>query len=164
MKNKLEKDIKEKFKAALKRLYEKEGDLLELSEGCSESDHAGEQAIMFMVAHHLQNLLDGDIKYKGYRVDCEYNRHIADIKRVDGIIRRPDIIVHQRKTDSNNLLVVEVKGYWNPNTGEDIEKLEKFTDQSGEYRYSLGVSVIIAREYKDLDKGIIWVKNGKEEE
>ena len=54
-------------------------------------------------------------------VDCEYNRHGSDTKRLrlgrreasdhdlQAVIVFPDIIVHQRGTDDHNLLVVEVK-------------------------------------------------------
>jgi hypothetical protein len=41
-------------------------------------------------------------------VDPEYNRDGHEVKRSDGVIVVPDVIVHHRGT-SDNLLVIEVK-------------------------------------------------------
>lgn len=63
-------------------------------------------------------------------VDCEYNRHFGDPKRLklpprkalDREIRAttvfPDILVHERNTDENNLVVLELK-----KPGEDVALL-----------------------------------------
>lgn len=75
-------------------------------------------------------------------VDCEYNRHFEDPKRLnlpprmtrDREIRAttvfPDILVHERNTDERNLVVLELK-----KPGEDIGydelKLRAFREELG---------------------------------
>lgn len=75
-------------------------------------------------------------------VDCEYNRHFGDPKRLKLPHRRaldreiratsvfPDILVHERNTDTNNLVVLELK-----KPGGDISydelKLRAFREELG---------------------------------
>jgi len=115
-------------------------------------------------------------------VDCEYNRHIGagksleaaedKVKRIvmearhreleaddDGFYVfsvAPDIVVHQRRTDVNNLLVVEIKKRSNPETEEyDNLKLELFTkskqDAKG-YGYEFGAWVVAEDECKPEER------------
>ena len=78
-------------------------------------------------------------QFPGYSIDCEYNRDGFDVKRlalswrairdddVEAVTVFPDIIVHQRGTNSNNLLVIEVKkGFSSTGHEYDIAKLEAF--------------------------------------
>lgn len=72
------------------------------------------------LSHHLARYL-GELVPKCFNVDCEYNRHFDDPKRLnlkrrqakDREIRAttvfPDIIVHKRDSDTDNLLVLEMK-------------------------------------------------------
>ena len=86
-------------------------------------------------------------------VDCEYNRHFGDPKRLklpprkalDREIRAttvfPDILVHERNTDANNHVVLELK-----KPGEDIAydelKLRAFREELG---YAHTAHVILGR-------------------
>lgn len=137
----------------------------------SDSAAANERAIGYRLAFYLESELRtiGLISDFGpLVVDCEYNRHLAKKKtlasetedRIKDIVKKardrtleadedgsyvfsiaPDILVHQRRTDVNNLLVVEVKKRTNPETEEyDHLKLELFTksrqdDMGYGYRY-----------------------------
>jgi len=62
----------------------------------------------------------------------------------------PDLIVHERRSDDRNLLVVEVKKRSNPETPEyDQLKLELFTAEKVDHRgfgYALGAAVIAEDE------------------
>lgn len=122
--------------------------------------HVGERSIVFRFAHYLQCELSSSVEYSSYYVDCEYNRHIADIKDVGDNSKAiyPDLVVHKRGSDANNLLVIEFKAYWNDKTNElekDINKVEFM--KKPPYNYKYGLVVIIG---KTMDKlGIIPVKS-----
>src|SRR5882762_9967160 len=78
------------------------------------------------LSHHLACYMAARVPAP-LSVDCEYNRHFDDPKRLnlphrnslDREIRAttvfPDIIVHERNSDNRNLLVLEIK-----KPGEDI--------------------------------------------
>lgn len=52
---------------------------------------------------------------------------------------RPDIIVHRRRSNNKNEIIIEVKKIKNCNY--DKEKLKLMTKQDGEYAYKLGVFI-----------------------
>jgi hypothetical protein len=76
------------------------------------------------------------------RVDCEYNRHFDDPKRLDLPPRKaldreirattvfPDIIIHERNTDDNNVLVLELKKPGEPLEYDEL-KLRAFRRELG---------------------------------
>jgi hypothetical protein len=97
------------------------------------------------ITHKLAGYLQA--RFRGWDVDCEYNRNHDDPKRLklrpENVRTNdtqaqtvfPDIIVHKRHTDEN-LLVIEVKKSTN-NQGDDhdLRKLEAFKQQLG-YKYA----------------------------
>lgn len=106
------------------------------------------------VAHKLAGYLQ--MQFSGWDVDCEYNRHGLEIKRLGGELVYPDIVIHHRGF-KENLLVVELKTSGGSNT-EDIKKLEKFT-AVGEYEYKIGVFLRL----QDMSiEEFIWFKNGRQ--
>ena len=65
-----------------------------------------EVALCHRLAFHLEN----SSKFTGYLIDCDYNRAEQDKKRnPDSDIFRPDIIVHVRRSNENNLIMIEAK-------------------------------------------------------
>lgn len=122
-------------------------------------------------------------------VDCEYNRHVGEKKllaadaeeRIRVIVKAarrrnleadddgfyvfsvaPDIVVHERRNDESNLLVVEVKKRSNRETEEyDALKLELFTspkqDKNG-YGYKLGAWVVAEDECSPQTRKLIIEK------
>ncbi|HAN91609.1 MAG: hypothetical protein WAU44_19450 [Nitrospira sp.] len=114
---------------AIDRFVEEQSALLDLD--------VTERALSHYLAIYLAALVPGT-----YDVDVEYNRHFGDPKRLwlptrkalDRELRAttvfPDIIVHQRITDKNNLLVLEMK-----KPGEDLAydnlKLQAFRKELG---------------------------------
>ncbi len=145
-------ELKDILNYALKQFY-KEKELLIVCKGT-------EQACVFRIGLYINELLKKNNNLKSLYLDCEYNKHGDNIKSMPNFENgtRPDLIIHKRKNDEKNLFVIEFKGWWNENTGQDIEKLKKFTDSNGNYHYQLGASVIL---YKKETK-LRYFKNGKE--
>jgi len=134
---------------------------------------ASERAIAHRLAVYIENEFRkvGLITDTGpVVVDCEYNRHLdgAKIQRIPDSLKSivekakrrpkpdsdddgfyvfsvaPDIVVHERGNDKQNLLVVEVKKTTNLEIPEyDRLKLECFTNKSSDYGYKLGAVVAV---------------------
>lgn len=101
--------------------------------------NASEQAISNRLARKIENSIIG------WHVDCEYNRNMYDIKKLqyalkdDGNVQEralvPDIIVHHRLTN-DNLLAIEIKKANNLEIRfKDHSKLRAFREQLG-YKYT----------------------------
>ena len=86
------------------------------------------------------NVYDKSNDNKKIVVDCEYNRHLTGQKFVnveDGKKMRPDIIIHTRGCDDNNILFCEAKK-GNLDSDDKI-KLDSATKEPYEYKYALGI-------------------------
>ena len=128
-------NVKRRIIAAICALDKLDGDLLDVN--------ASERSITHKLAEHLSG------EFPSWHVDCEYNRHGSDVKRLCFDFEKlepfdleaktvfPDIIVHRRRT-AQNLIVMEVKKGIKKEVTRDIEKLRAFTG-SPEYSYRLGV-------------------------
>lgn len=127
----------------------------------SDSDHemdkyhyVGERAIVFRFAYYLQKILENNHLFQGLSVDCEYNRNLNDVKRTPKFPQGtyPDLILHKRGEESNNLLIMEFKAYWNKDKNKhyDIDKLNDFIDVKGDYGYDYGIYVILEKEKDDV--------------
>jgi hypothetical protein len=149
----------QKVKVALAVLFQREESLLNLN--------ASERSISHKFAEYLQK------QFPNLNVDCEYNRHGSDIKmlqyhrprstRTDKLAAYtvlPDIVVHRRGKDDNNLLVIELK---KSNSGEnhtlDFEKLKAFT--GNQFKYKIGLFLLIDVERRRLSE-IRHFYSGKE--
>lgn len=107
-----------------------------------------EVAITHKLACYLQDM------FAYLDVDCEYNKHEENPKRVnqdEPKSIRPDIVVHRRKRDDCNLLVIEVKKIGTRQRNIDPDKLKALTDQNGNFKYKYGVGLKL---YKNKDKDI----------
>lgn len=124
--------------------------------------------------------------FPDYDVDPEYNgdidkpndRKALDIARnrilevgrktniSDNYKLSPDIIIHKRKTNENNLVVIEVKKDSHPQKVKDYDliKLEHLTiDYLGNhYNYRLGVAVIFGTKENTGKYEIRYFQNGVE--
>ena len=138
------------------------------------------------IAHKFAQYLS--ILFKGYDVDCEYNSNVEadsgkkyigllkDIAAHYGLLREgekdaeivyrnvfPDIIVHKRGLNSDNLLIVEMKkSSSNISCDYDIEKLNRYTSPEYEntLNYAFGVLVYLGVADKSGDDCIVWFQNG----
>lgn len=120
--------IADALSAALLSLVDNHRYLLEVN--------ANERSISHQLATYLAQ------HFSNYHVDCEYNRDGFDVKRLaleqrcttdedeNAVTVFPDVVVHQRGSNENNLLVVEMKKASSGRYIEyDIQKLAAFRRQ-----------------------------------
>lgn len=124
---------------------------------------ANERSMTHKFAEYLQSQID-----ESWNVDCEYNRDGSDPKKIDEIDSVissngipttrdteaktvfPDIIIHKRGKDGENLLVIEAKKNPTPAQEEtDTIKLEKIQEQY-RYRFSVFLSFFVGEDKKDI--------------
>lgn len=122
-------------------------------------NNSSERAITHRLAVMLENNFDE------WDIDCEYNRNQDEVKRLMYAIPSehsveekdvvPDIIIHERMTE-NNLLVVEVKKSTNHETNDkDLAKLRAFKEQLS-YQNALFVRFLVGVEKPDIEH-MEWV-------
>lgn len=140
-------DVKEKLKTALDKLYRMDGSLL--------AWHCSERAIVFRLSMYLAQVFEAE----GLDVDCEYNRSRKSLKSLRGrACNFPDVIVHRRGTNDNNVLVVEVKTAFHvkdEGLERDACKLRGFTCEPP-YFYRHGAHAYLAA----VGCGIAWYAEG----
>lgn len=138
--------IEEFINYAIKQLLENDSVLLNLD--------VSERAVMFHFARYIREKVPADLD-----VDCEYNRHFSNKKQLlylrgkldmeNDYAVLPDILIHKRNSDDQNVLVVEMKKY-----GEDIEadirKLEAFKNEP--YSYDFAIQIVIGNP--DSETGV----------
>lgn len=148
--------MKEEIERALNEAL---GALLENDAHILRTD-ANERTISHRLAGYLEPY------FRGWNVDCEYNRNHDDPKRLE-IPRRnipnddtqartvfPDIIVHRRNT-AENLLVIEMKKTTSQETDDfDLLKLDAFKNQLG---YKFAVFVKVRTNVEPAVEAINWV-------
>ena len=146
--------------SALDQLYRNDKYLIDNRPYLQEKNgnhHVGERSIVFRLAHYMQNIMDGTPAFENHVLDCEYNRNGVHAKVLPsfpyGVY--PDLIIHNRGNNDNNLLIMEVKTYWNTDNAQDKKKIREFLDVSGEYHFSFGVSLIIKKKRKDIQVDLI---------
>ncbi|WP_320130802.1 hypothetical protein [uncultured Sphaerochaeta sp.] len=175
-----ENSIKETTNKCVKMLLEKEKEII--------INTIGERTLAHKLAEYLQQeelFLEAnvDVEYnrnyeKGVRqpkylniIKDEYERMLkeehekADIKRLEmffsEVATYPDIIVHRRLVNSDNILVVEMKK--SNNSGDwklDHKKLMGFTTRKDEggYDYFLGLHLVI--DVEKVNAKLQWYKDG----
>ena len=133
--------VRTKVEVALRRLRKQDLFLIQAN--------TNERTISHKLAEYLQQ------EFPDRNVDCEYNRHGTDIKKIDAPKDNvswndteaktifPDIIVHERDNDKRNLLVIEVKKSSNVD-GRHIDKAKLMALTEGEYRYAFGLFLEIS--------------------
>lgn len=132
-------DIGKKLRICIDILYKNDLFLIE--------NNVSERSISHKLAEYLQ------VELPDWNVDCEYNRMHDQIKVLGGIHEcsgqrttdriYPDIIVHERNTDKN-LVVIEIKVDIDDEC--DIKKLEKLTSTAGKFSYKVGYFIRFSKE------------------
>ena len=132
-------DIGKKLRICIDILYKNDLFLIE--------NNVSERSISHKLAEYLQ------VELPDWNVDCEYNRMHDQIKVLGGIHEcsgqrttdriYPDIIVHERNTDKN-LVVIEIKVDIDDDC--DIKKLEKLTSTTGKFSYKVGYFIRFSKE------------------
>lgn len=154
---------------ALSEFYKKDKQLLDYK---SVKDAVSENCMVFRIGWYMLNKIQNDPRYDEISLDCQYNRNFEHPKGMyktieEGIKEKiknaiPDLILHKRHFNSENLMVIEFKKD-KPNEAKiaanDIEKLCYFTSLENEYKYSYGFYIWLYKK----DKAAVKVfKNGKE--
>ena len=145
-------DIERIINQSLDLLYSKDEELF--------TNDLCERCIAFRFGLYFYQIMqEENCSNSDYDIDMEYNRHMIYSKRLPDWLNGsyPDLIVHRRGDDTDNLLVAEFKK-WDSSKKDikdDITKLEEFVDCQGDYRYKYGASIIFAKERKDVI--ITWV-------
>lgn len=147
------KNISDSVSAALKRLFDRDADLL--------LNDVNERSITHRLAMYLED------EFPDWHVDCEYNRNHDGVKRLKGLRKEtvtidntngvsvfPDIIIHRRMTDKNHL-VIEVKKSTNSETPDfDLEKLRGFKEELG-YTHALFILLVTGKNKPDAQ--LTWI-------
>ena len=163
--NKITKEqVETLIKSALDQLYRKDQYLIDNRPYRRETNgnhHVGERSIVFRLAHYMQIIMDNSPAFENYVLDCEYNRNGVHAKTLpsfpNGVF--PDVIIHNRGNNDSNLLIMEVKTYWNTNNTQDITKIREFLDTRGEYHFAFGVSLIIEKRRNAVQIDLISSDN-----
>ena len=135
-----------------------------------------ERTLSTRLMFHLQTLLLSEIyqeSYKEYSVDCEYNRRKEIVKILPKEYRElekkdkqiyPDIILHQRNSEKN-LMIIEMKKTYSSDEGgknENRDRLKFLTSlrKENKYKYLLGVYFEV-NKFPDKCKIEFFVKEKK---
>lgn len=146
-------EVEKKLKVAIDCFRSNDVDLMDF-----ERLKLPERPISHRLGFYMQTL------FPSYNVDCEYNKHLEGVKEADGTAVIPDVIVHKRKVDEFNLLVVEVKARRTQEEAnrdqdeidEDYEQLKKYTRHNGDLKYKYGAFVLFLLD----STPIRWFENG----
>ena len=165
-------EIKKKVLDSINELYFKAYYIID--------NDVNERSITHKLAIYLQN------QFTDYDIDCEYNRNMKSPKEIVFIETSkkgkvfPDIIVHKRGEDSNNLIVFEIKKCKNDNVTDryletkkhDIEKLKGYVNNNDEvplkYKYGFFLEIhkdffIIEIYFNDKSKKDVIEKRSKDD-
>lgn len=118
-----------------------------------------ERALHFKIAHYMAQ---SPIIRPPLTLDCEYNRHFSNEKRLQLPHRQrlskvfPDILIHERNSDENNMLVLEIKRP-GQRLVHDENKLRAFVDQL-QYRFA-GHIIIGHNRHGVLVREVRWINS-----
>lgn len=132
--------------AAIKFVYE-------YSDGYFKTTEGRERSMVFRIAHHLANQIEGE----GIFVDIEPTRCEDDVKRMSAIKTNetgnkivPDLIIHKRK--STGYLVVEFKCYYDIyGRQNDFNKLVYLTKKGNRPHYKFGIFVYLTNKFENIE-------------
>jgi hypothetical protein len=87
--------------------------------------------------------------YSGYNMDVEYNRNYFDSKRTSNFQNGtyPDVIVHKRGNNEQNLCIIEFKTVWGKGIDRDLLKLKDFSTENDIYQYGIGYSITFTHDF-----------------
>ncbi len=137
-------------------------DVLYVNENYLFENNSSERNIVFHFAKYFFLQLAGS-KFEIYDLDCEYNRNKCDERGYKEIkynydnkkhIIYPDLILHKRGTNTQNILAIEFKKYTNYNKKSkrnDYFKLIALTDSESEFNYKLGLFIIFGATRDDVE-------------
>lgn len=162
-------DIKILIADALYHFYQNDFSLMNYE---TEDKAVSERCMVFRIGWYIQNYMNKETKWSSFDLDAEYNRcfeHPKSMYRqtLDGIKKKigdavPDLLIHKRGDNDNNMVVFEFKksGLYEKNGKDaDYKKLMYFTDLKNEYKYKFGLWIVL---YKTKKADIHIFIDGKE--
>ena len=128
-------DVRERLTRARDKLLQRDADLFHID--------VNERTLTHKLAEYLQ------AEFEAWNVDCEYNRHGRQPKRLhleearrvriddtDGLTVYPDIIIHHRRKEENLLVIEAKKSTSTTDNRFDRLKLDSFREEL-QYRFSV---------------------------
>lgn len=119
-------------------------------------NNSSEKNLVFHFSRYLIELLKST-GYERLSVDCEYNRNALNEKGYKEIVYEhkfhrifPDVLLHERGTNRNNILAIEFKKNNNKNTKNDFYKLKALTDNEGEFKYHMGLFIRFGKRREEV--------------
>lgn len=159
---------KELIDYSLSEFYKNDSALLDYK---SIKDTVAENCMVFRIGWYMLSKINDDQFYYDVSLDCQYNRNFEHPKGLfkqteEGIRVKtknaiPDLLLHKRGSNSDNLMVLEFKK-GKPSKDQmdiDAEKLCYYTSSENEYKYLLGFAIWL---YKKNKAAVKVFENGKE--
>ncbi|MCA0352401.1 MAG: hypothetical protein LCH85_10430 [Chloroflexi bacterium] len=117
-----------------------------------------ERTIVHKFASYLQFM------FRSWHVDVEYNNNMGDTKRLNNYLGKrrpvfPDIIIHRRGNNDNNLLAIEAKALQNPSQksiARDRIKLQGYKEQL-DYHYACFILFIVKNPLNPKPYQLKWI-------
>lgn len=146
-------NLKNMVDKALDLLYEREFYLFE--------NDLSERNMVFHFSRYFSLLLVGTC-FEDYNLDCEYSKNKLDQSGYKCIIYNydnkehkiyPDFILHRRGNNKYNILAIEFKKYNNRDRQakyNDYLKLKALTNSNGEFKYRLGLFIVLGKTRSDV--------------
>ncbi len=137
----MEQPDKTALGAALEKLFERDGLLLERG--------AWETTVSAKLVDYLQK------EYCDHDVDHEYDKHLENPKLIArDRPQRPDIVIHKRGVDDSNHIAIEIKTK-ESSFEDDEEKLRVLTNKNPPnpgrlFGYNYGIHIIFAHKQKRI--------------
>ena len=149
-------ELKQFVKDALNEFYRNDAELITLG--------VREDTMSHRIAVYLEQILI-EKGYKKYHVDREYDKHGKLPKWLkpkipsNGYSHRPDIVIHERGNDNNNLLLVEVKKNKALTDGDNDDLKLKCAIDPECFKYNLGLYINIINA---TSANLTWYEFGKD--
>ncbi|MEE0138004.1 hypothetical protein [Fusobacterium ulcerans] len=126
-----EQELKEIMEIALRKLYEKDRELIDRI--------LHENAINHKLAIYLEEAINLQKEWiSTYSIDVEYNKDGNNAKKLNGDKEfRPDIILHERNSNERNILLIEAKK--EKLIDKDKNTLKECLKAPFNYRFSVGI-------------------------
>lgn len=141
-------EFKEVLKKCIDQMYKKDRILFNYN---TSNPLIAERCLAFRLGYYLQK------EIRNFNVDSEYNKHKLDPKKIGKHPVFPDIIIHSRGDDMNNFAWIEIKKNkkrydkpWKKGQLSDKEKLLEVTKEGGDYKYKIGVMLVLEQDKHEI--------------
>lgn len=147
-----EEEVQQAVISALERVIDEDTDLLRLD--------VNERSITHCLGMYLQEAVcdswDVDVEYNRIGEDDDVTKRLPEemLQEVSQGTVYPDVIIHQRGSEDDNLLVIEAKKSGNSSDG-DHQKIRAYL-QYLDYDYGLFVRFDTGQDYEDPGYSCQW--------